>query len=195
MRTASGVATSAICRLLAMTLGAAIGTQQAQAQTASWLPSKPIEIVVGVGPGGGVDRTARFLQKIMQERRLVPTPISVINKPGGGSTIAQTYLLQRAGDAHHYEIVATSLLTNHITGRTAIHHRDFTPVVNLYDEYLGFAVPNDSPIADGKQLVAAFRDRIESLPVGIASSAGNTNHIAAGMIARAAGTEVRKLKV
>jgi tripartite-type tricarboxylate transporter receptor subunit TctC len=71
-------------------------------------------MVVGVSPGGGIDRTARILQKIIQDRRFVETPLNVVNKPGGGSTIAQAYLSQRAGDAHYFEISATSLLTNHI---------------------------------------------------------------------------------
>src|SRR5687767_355432 len=118
---------------------AAIFAAPALPQSASWTPTRPVEIVVGVGTGGGVDRTARMLQKILQDRKLVEMPLIVVNKPGGGGTIAHTYLMQRAGDAHHFEITATSLLTNHITGKTAMSHRDFTPVAMLYDEYLGFA--------------------------------------------------------
>jgi putative tricarboxylic transport membrane protein len=152
-------------------------------------------LVVGVSPGGGIDRTARILQKIIQDRRIVETPLNVVNKPGGGSTIAQAYLNQRAGDAHYFEISATSLLTNHITGKTVFSHTDFTPVVMLYDEYLGFAVAADSPIADAKGLVAAMRTRGDAIPIGIATSAGNTNHIGAALIAKSAGADVKKLKV
>ncbi|HEX2830448.1 MAG TPA: tripartite tricarboxylate transporter substrate binding protein [Burkholderiales bacterium] len=162
---------------------------------AQWAPTKPVEMLVGVSPGGGIDRTARTIQKIMQDRRVVPTPVNVVNKPGGGSTIVQAYLNSHPGDAHYYEITATSLLTNHITGKTVLGHRDFTPVAMLYDEYLGFAVPADSPIRDGKALIEALRTRAAELPIGIATSAGNTNHIAAGIVAKAAGADVKKLKV
>ena len=31
-----------------------------------------MEILVGVSPGGGIDRTARIVQKIMQDHQLVP---------------------------------------------------------------------------------------------------------------------------
>jgi putative tricarboxylic transport membrane protein len=165
------------------------------AQPAAWAPTKPVEFVVGVSPGGGIDRTARTLQKIMSDRRLVATSVNVINKPGGGSTIAQAYLGQHAGDAHYFELSATSLLTNQITGKTNYGHRDFTPVVMLYDEYLGFAVTGDSPVRDAKGLLEAFRTRADAIPIGIATSAGNTNHIGAALIARAAGADVRKLKV
>src|SRR5262245_13811585 len=85
------------------------------AQTATWKPGKPVEIVLGVAPGGGIDRMARLVQKIAQERRLLDVPLNVVNRPGGGGTIAQAHLQQRPGDAHYMEITATSLLTNHIT--------------------------------------------------------------------------------
>jgi putative tricarboxylic transport membrane protein len=153
-----------------------------------------VELLVGVAPGGGIDRTARTIQKIVQEKRLLDTTINVVNKPGGGGTLAQAYLSQRAGDAHHFEITATSLLTNQITGRTPHGHREYTPVVMLYDEYLGFAVAAGSAIKEGRQLLEALKDP-DALPIAIATSAGNTNHIGAALIARAAGVDPRKLKV
>jgi len=85
------------------------------AQPGPWKPARNVEIIVGVGPGGGIDRMARLIQKILQDQRLIEVTATVVNKPGGGGTIAQSYLNQRAGDAHLWEITATSLLTNHIT--------------------------------------------------------------------------------
>jgi putative tricarboxylic transport membrane protein len=179
---------------IACAVFAALAAGAVQAQPAAWKPMKPVEIVVGVSPGGGIDRTARIVQKIMQDHHLVTMPVNVVNKPGGGGTIAQAYLTQRSGDAHYFEVTATSLLTNHITGRTPSNHRDYTPVVMLYDEYLGFAVAADSPIKDGRQLVEAFKNP-ESLPIGIATTAGNTNHIAAALLAKSAGVDPRRMKV
>ena len=163
------------------------------AQTA-WKPGKPVEIVLGVSPGGGIDRMARLLQKIMQERRLVDVPLNVVNKPGGGGAIAQAHLQQRPGDAHYLEIASTALLTNHISGKSVASHRDFTPIVMLSDEYIGFLVKEDSPLRTGKDLLAAFRSA-EAPPIGIAAAAGNTNHIAAALAAKAAGGDARKLRV
>ena len=164
------------------------------AQLTAWTPTRPVELIVGVSPGGGVDRTARTLQKIIQDKRLLEVPLNVVNKPGGGGTIAQAYMSQRAGDAHYFEITATSLLTNHIIGRTPSGHRDYTPVVMLYDEYLGFAVNAESPIRDGRQLLDALKAP-ESVPIGIATSAGNTNHIGAAILAKTAGADPKRLKV
>ena len=168
---------------------------QCPGQAGPWKPGKPVEIVIGVSPGGGIDRVARVIQKVAQERRLVDVPLNVANKPGGGGALALTYLQQHAGDAHFLQITATSLLTNHIVGKSQFSHRDFSPVVLLSDEYIGFLVREDSPLKSGKDLLNVFKTAADSLPIGIATAAGNTNHIAAAAAARAAGADVKKRKV
>lgn len=164
-------------------------------QTGPWKPNHSVEIVVGVGPGGGIDRTARLMQKILQDHRLIDVASTVVNKPGGGSTISLAYLSQHPGDAHLWEISATSILTNQITGKSALGYKDFTAVAMLYDEYIGFLVREDSPLKTGKDLLNALKTAPESLPIGIATSSGNTNHIAAGLAAKVGGGDVKKLKV
>jgi putative tricarboxylic transport membrane protein len=180
---------------MVMAIALAAAAPAALAQPGPWKPARSIEIVVGVGPGGGIDRTARLIQKILQDQRLVEVAATVVNKPGGGGTIAQAQLNQRAGDAHVWEITATSLLTNHITGKSALGHKDFTPIAMLSDEYIGFLVRQDSPLKDGRDLLNLLKADPESLPIGIATAAGNTNHIAAGLAAKAAGGDVKKLRV
>jgi putative tricarboxylic transport membrane protein len=167
----------------------------APAAAQGWAPTRPVELIVAVSPGGGIDRMARQIQKIIQDHKLVEQPVNVVNKPGGASTIAQIYLLQRPGDAHVLEITATSLLTNYIIGRSRFEHSAFTPIVMLSDEYIGFLVRDDSILASGRHLIGQFKSNPEALPIGIATAAGNTNHIAAGLVARAAGADVRKLKI
>lgn len=169
-------------------------TGAATAQTA-WKPGKPVEIVVGVAPGGGVDRTARLLQKVLQDKRLLEVAASVINKPGGGGILGQVYLNQHAGDAHYLEISATSVLTNQITGKSPNNWSDFTPIAMLCDEYVGFVVKADSPLKNGGDLAALLKQDASALPAGIATSAGNTNHIALALLAKRAGGDAKKLKV
>ena len=181
-------------RLLLLILALAAAAPAALAQSA-WKPTRNVEIVVGVASGGGIDRTARLIQKILQDDRSIGVTTTVVNKPGGGGAIAQSYLNQHGGDAHYFEITATSILTNHITGKSQHGHKDFTPIAMLYDEYLGFLVRQDSPLKTGKDLLAALRQNPEALPVGIATAAGNTNHIAAALAAKAAGVDVKKLRV
>src|SRR4029434_4120473 len=66
----------------------------------SWKPEKNVEIIVPGGAGGGQDRTARIMQKIMQDG-LVPTAVTVSNPPRGGNKVGYLYLYPFFGcDAH-----------------------------------------------------------------------------------------------
>ena len=166
----------------------------ALAQT-PWKPSRTVEIVVGVAPGGGVDRTARLLQKVFLEKKLIDVAATVVNKPGGGGILGQAYLNQHAGDAHYLEVSATSILTNQITGKSPHGWSDFTPIAMLCDEYIGFVVKANAPLKSGRDLAAAFKEDASALAAGIATSAGNTNHIALALLAKRAGGDPKKLKI
>lgn len=183
------------CAALWLSTLLAAGISPCMAQSGGWKPTRPVEIIVGVSPGGGIDRTARTLQKLMQDKRFIEVTTTVINKPGGGEVIAQTYLNQHAGDAHYVYLTATSLLTNHITGKSTLSQKDITPLAMLSDEYIGLAVNKDSPLNHSRDLLEALKTRPESLPVGIATAIGNTNHIAAAMVTKLTGGDVKKLRV
>ena len=161
----------------------------------AWKPTKTVEILVGVSPGGGIDRTARLLARVLTEKKLIETAASVINKPGGGGTLVQAYLNQHAGDGHYVEIGATSLLTNHITGKSPNNWDAFTPIAMLADEYIGVVVKTDSPLKDGRDLAALLKNDAGAIAAGIATSAGNTNHITLALVAKRAGGDARKLKI
>src|SRR5258708_34401999 len=74
----------------------ALVATQAQAFT----PTRPIEVVVHTGPGGGSDLLARAAVLIIEKEKLAPVRMQVVNKPGGGSTLAAAYLFEKKGDPH-----------------------------------------------------------------------------------------------
>ena len=170
------------------------GSSAALAQGA-WKPERNIEIVVGSSAGTGTDRTARLIQKIWQEQKAVPVPTTVVNKPGGGGAVSWAYLGPKAGDGHYLLVTSYNLVTNHITGRSTVNYTDFTPVSLLISEYIGYAVRADSPYKTLGELARALRDDPGAVPIGTSSSAGGANHIAIGLLAKAAGADVKKLKV
>ena len=182
--------TSCLLCLVAV-LGCAAGVH---AQT-GWKPVKPVEILVGVSPGGGIDRTARLLARVLMEKKLIETSASVINKPGGGGALVQAYMNQHAGDGHYFEISATSILTNHINGKSAHNWDAFTPIAMLCDEFIGVVVKADSPLKDGRDLATLFKNDSGAIAAGIATSAGNTNHITLALVAKRAGGDAKKLKI
>ena len=174
--------------MIAMLAGRAL-----HAQPAPWQPERFLEIVVPSGPSGANDTTARMVYSILQGKGLAKVPVNVVNRPGGGGAVAFTYIHQKPGDARYISVIPVTLLTNHITGRSTFTYTDFTPIAQLYSEYIGFAVPANSPL-DGKQLIARLRQEPSSVSFGFASSAGNQNHITIAMVAKAAGVDVKRLK-
>ena len=57
----------------------------APAHAQGWSPQRNVEIVVGSAPGGSNDKTARAVERALVDKKLVPTSITVVNRPGGGS--------------------------------------------------------------------------------------------------------------
>lgn len=162
---------------------------------APWKPEKVVEIIVGTSAGGAQDRGARVMQKIIQDQKLIPVNSVVINKAGGGGTVAWTYQSQRTGDAHYLSVSSPPLLTNQITGSTKLSFTEFTQIAVMFDEPIVFVVKPDSPLVSGKDIVAALKKDPSSLSIGVATALGGSNHIALGIAMKAAGVDIRKLKV
>lgn len=165
------------------------------AAQSAWSPQHNVEIVVGSAPGGSNDKTARQVERILNEKKLVSTTLAVVNKPGGGSTIAFNYVSQHAGDGHYLLVGTTALLSNHIVGSSKFSYQDFTPIASLFNDYVVFAVNADSPIRTGKDLIARLKKDPRSVSIGFATALGSHNHIAAGLLAKSVGANPRDLKV
>lgn len=159
-----------------------------------WKPDKPIEIIVGTGVGGGQDKSARTVQRILQTHHLVDVPAAVVNKPGGGGAVGWTYLNQHAGEGNVIYVGNPTLLTNHIVGRSPINYTDVTPLAILLSESVAISVLPQSPLKVGKDLLARLKSDSASVSVAVGSSLGSTNHIAMALLARAAGGDAKKLK-
>ena len=173
--------------LLALLVTAPAGAQD-------WRPTRNVEIIAPSAAGGGSDTLARLVQRILQDQRLVDTPLTVINKPGAGGAIAWTALSQSAGDGHHVAISTANLLTNHITGRSPLNHADFTPLAQLFSESVGVAVRADSPLKTAKELLERLKADAGALSAAIGTSLGNSGHITLALVAKAAGGDAKKLR-
>ena len=190
----SNTRSRALYPFLAM-LAAAATTDYGCASAADWKPDKHVEIVVPNAAGGGNDRIARLIQKIAQENRWVDPVMTVINKPGAGVVVGLNYLNQHPGDAHYIGIISATFLADYVTGRSSIGIADITPLAQLFTEYVAFAVKPDSAIKSGKDLIALLKSDAGSVSTAIAGGIGNHNYIALALVTRAAGGDVRKLKV
>lgn len=159
-----------------------------------WSPQRNVEIVVGFVAGGAADNTARTLERLLVAKKLLNSTVTVVNKPGGGGSIAYTYVSQRPGDGYTLMIAAPALFTNHITGSSPLNYTDFTPIASLINEYDVFAVNAASPFRTGRDLIERLKKDPKSVTIGIASI-GSSGHIAAGLLNKGVGGTAKALKV
>jgi putative tricarboxylic transport membrane protein len=125
----------------------------------------------------------------------LPVTLTIVNKPGGGNAMTMNYLNLHTGDAHYLKVGTPTILTNHIIGASTLNYTDFTPVASLFNEYIVFAVKADSALKTGRDLADRLKKDPKSVSIGFATALGSHNHIAAGLLAKAIGGDVRTLKV
>lgn len=186
---------SRVAAALTGALFAALAIGSAPAAQPAWSPEKNVEIVVGAGAGGGMDRTARIIQKIAEDAHLFDVPSIVVNKPGGGGNIGWNYLAEHPGDGRYIEVGTPTFLANHIVGKGQLNFTDFTPIAHLETEYIALVARADSPLRNGKDVAARLRKNPGALSIAFATSLGNVPHMAIAMAMKAAGVDVRKLRV
>lgn len=175
--------------LIALLIGMNVHAQPA------WQPQKQVEIVVGSGPGGGNDRNARALQKVLAENKWL-TNVSVLNKVGGGGSLAYTYVNQHANDAHYLVFVRQGILSNHILGRSAIGPKDMTALAMLTSEASGIAVrAGNTTLKSLGDVVERLKLDPQSLTGSLGSTRFGTPHMMLGLLTRATGIDARKLKL
>ncbi len=164
------------------------------ATAADWKPDRNIEIVVGVTPGGPLDVSARLIQKLLQDRRMVNVAVSVLNKPGANNSLAWIYLNQHPGDGHYLAMTLPNIVANRIVGTHPLNYTDVTPLAQLNSEYIAFSVKSDSPVKSGRELLARLENDPASLSIAF-SNIGSANHIGVGVLIKAAGLDIRKMKL
>lgn len=168
-----------------------LGSVGAHAQS-TWKPEKPVEIIVGSAAGGGNDKTARVLQKIMSETKTAEAVVT--NKVGGGGGIAYSFVSQKS-DPHFIGVAQAGLITNHITGRNPLALSAVTPLSYVGSEPVALTVRADSPYKDLKQFLEQIKKDPASLSVSVGSTLGGTNHFAIALLAKSVGVDPKKLKL
>ncbi|MDP2240147.1 MAG: tripartite tricarboxylate transporter substrate binding protein [Burkholderiales bacterium] len=143
-------------KYISFVLLAAAAALAAAPAAAQFKPTKPIEIIVHTGPGGGADVLARFISSLVDKEKLAPVRMQVTNKPGGGGLTAMNFVVEKKGDAHAIAIFTGNWMTNPLTQAEAkVTVKDMTPVVRLVLEPAVIAVKSDAPFKTMKDFVDA----------------------------------------
>lgn len=108
-------------------------------------PGRPIKLVVPFNPGGGSDTFARIIKAGIDEHKLLPQPLVIINRPGGSSTIGSRYVRDAKPDGYTLLMLHDALITAKYAGNVTYGPEAFEPVAGTGKIDLVVAVHEDSP--------------------------------------------------
>lgn len=150
---------------------AAVGMLAASPAMAGPYPDKPITLVVGYAPGGGVDTVGRLVGRELS--KVLNQTVVIENRPGAGATIAASYVGRSAADGYTLLVGDVALVTSpHLMKRVPYNlDQDFVNITPISSAPLVMSVPVNSPhksLADVINFARVNQDKGASF-----SSAGN----------------------
>ena len=129
-------------RIFGIVISLIVGISAAPA--ASDYPTRYINLVIPMAPGGTTDTIARFYKEKVE--KLLGQPTVMLYKPGAGSVIAGTYVKDSKPDGYTLLVSSNaSLILSKMTRKAAYTLDDFTPICTLSLSAVIFCVKEDSP--------------------------------------------------
>jgi putative tricarboxylic transport membrane protein len=166
----------------------------AAAVDVSKFAEKPLRIMAPAAPGGGWDQTSRSLQRVMQDGK-IRDRVEVFNVPGAGGTIGLAQMVaNESGKSDLLMTMGLVMVGSIETNRppATLDSRFVVPIARLTAEDEIIVVPANSKYKTLKDLLADLA--VDPGSVSIAGgSAGGTDHILAGLLAKKAGVDGKRV--
>jgi putative tricarboxylic transport membrane protein len=134
-----------------------LGLTPVSAVQAAWEPSRPVEIIVPAGPGGGADQMSRVIQGIVTKHGLMKQPVVVINKAGGAGGEGFLDVKASRGNPHKLIITLSNLFTTPLATGIPFNYKDLTPVAMLALDEFVLWVNAEKPYKTAKDYVDAAK--------------------------------------
>jgi putative tricarboxylic transport membrane protein len=151
-----------------------------------------VKILIPANPGGGWDQTARSLGAAMTGAKAV-SGVQFDNKGGAGGTIALAQFVNSSkGDPNALMVAGQAMVAAVELNKSPVRVQQVTPVARLVAEYEVIVVPANSPYKTMADLVKDFKANPGKVSWG-AGSAGSTDHLMIGLIAKAVGVDPAKI--
>jgi tripartite-type tricarboxylate transporter receptor subunit TctC len=143
----------------ALTVGVFLAASVLSPGVYAWEPTKPIELVIPAGTGGGADQMARFIQGVAEKHKLTPRPLIPINKSGGAGAEGFLYVKGKKGDAHTIIITLSNLFTTPLATGVPFNWRDLTPLARMALDQFILWVNAETPYKTAKEYLTAVKER------------------------------------
>jgi tripartite-type tricarboxylate transporter receptor subunit TctC len=141
--------------LCAAAMLAAGQLSHAQTSSQSW-PQRPVRFIIPLGPGSGVDITARLLADKLAAKW--GQPVVVENRPGGDAFLAITAVVN-AHDDHVLLFAPASTFTAHplLHDKLPYDAKDLAPIARVTNTLIALGVPADLNVSTVKELAAKIK--------------------------------------
>jgi putative tricarboxylic transport membrane protein len=160
---------------------------------ANW-PQRDLRLMAPADPGGGWDGTARAMSQAMTEAKVIDKKIEVYNVPGAGGTIGLSQLASKqAGKSNELMVMGLVMMGAIETNKAPTDLSKTTPIASLTTEPEAVFVKADSKYKTMQDLVDDMKADPAKVSFG-GGSAGGTDQILLGLIAKAAGVDPSKPK-
>lgn len=155
-------------------------------------PTKPLELVIPFGAGGGTDVNARTM--VARAASFFNNqPVVVVNKAGAGTVLASRYVLDGRNDGYTlYLISASSMMVAPILHKTEFSWRDFIGLGQTSMGNDGLYVKADSPLKTTKEFIDYAKQNPGKIKFSTAG-AGSTPHLATEGFGAVAGIQIKHI--
>lgn len=151
-----------------------------------------LALFVPAAPGGGWDQTARTMEQVLRNEKLI-SGAQITNVGGAGGTVGlPQFISQWNGKGNSLMVGGMVMVGAIIANKSANNLSEVTPIARLTGEFEALVVPAASPFKTAADFVAALKADPTKVPVA-GGSAGGSDHILFGLIAKTAGVEATKL--
>ncbi|MGZ9086683.1 MAG: Bug family tripartite tricarboxylate transporter substrate binding protein [Rhodoplanes sp.] len=157
-------------------------------QAEPW-PQRPVKFILPLGPGAGVDVTARLVADRLAKRW--DQPVVVENRPGGDGMVAITAFIG-AHDNHTLLFSPAGSFTAHpyLHEKLPYDPRELAPIARVTNTLVAFGVPESLKVATLTDLIAMARAQPGKL--NWASATGTNEFLFAGFL-KTAGLSMQRV--
>ena len=177
-------------RLLPALLGLAMLAAAPTLRAQGAYPDKPITLIVGFPPGGGVDIVARQLAETLSEQ--LGQRVVIDNKAGAAGNVAMDFVARARPDGYTLLMGNLGMLAANPVLYPKLSFdasRDFAPVARVVVTPLLAAVPSTLSVKNMQELVALAKAKPGTLNFGSGGN-GNINHLAGELLKLQTGTQI-----
>lgn len=175
--------------LVVLTCAAALAHGEPLPKGRADYPNKPIRILAGIPPGGGVDIVARAVAQKLSERW--GQSVLVDNRTGAGGAIAMELAAQAGADG--YTLLAGSVGT--IASATPLKkvafdtRKAYAPILQMNSQPYVLAIEPSLPVNSVRELIAYAKNKPGALNYA-STGVGSTSHLGMEFFKSVAGVDI-----